>query len=450
MSLRQRLEEMTEERNRLITKAGEILTGAQAEKVGERSVPMLSAEEMTRFDAMSAEAEKLNGQIEKVERQLAAEAQIAVRKVRERSGGGADDPEIRERLLSEDPKEAAAQELRAYSNWLAFGEGELSEEERQILAPYRFRASARDLRELRTAVGEKRAQSVATTTAGGYAIPDAAMATLVQAMKAYGPMLQAAEIIRTSSGAPLPWPTGDDTGNTGVLLGENTEVDEQDVTLGQATLNAYKFSSKLVRISIELTQDSNFDFVAYVMGLLGQRLGRVANTYATTGTGTSQPQGIVTGATASGVTTASATAVAYGELIQVKHSVDPALRALPGVGWMFNDSTLSALKQLLDLNGRPLWQPGNTGGLAGSNAAQIDGDPYQINQDMAGLTATQKSILYGYLKAYKVRIVGDTRVVRLGERFAEFDQVGLVAFQRLDARLIDPGDHPVKYLTQHA
>jgi hypothetical protein len=95
----------------------------------------------------------------------------------------------------------------------------------------------------------------------------------------------------------IPWPTVDDTANKGELLAENTEAGSQDVTFGQVTLKAFKFSSKLVKVSRELLQDSYFPVGAILRDLFVDRIGRITNDYFTTGTGTGQPQGVVTAAT---------------------------------------------------------------------------------------------------------------------------------------------------------
>src|SRR5207253_3242363 len=123
------------------------------------------------------------------------------------------------------------------------------------------------------------------TTAGGYLIPTGFSGQLEESMKAYGGVENVADTFNTDTGNPLPWPTFDDTSNTGELLGINTAVNPQDVAYGLVTFNAYKFSSKYVLVPVELMQDSAFDLDAHLASVLGTRLGRVHNTYQTTGTG---------------------------------------------------------------------------------------------------------------------------------------------------------------------
>jgi len=186
-------------------------------------------------------------------------------------------------------------------------------------------------------------------------------------------------------------------------------------------------------------QDSAFNMDTEIGGALGERLGRSMNEYATTGSGTAQPNGAVT-ASVLGATAASSSAVTHDELLDLKHSVDPAYRT--GAEWMFNDSTLLMLKKLKDNDARPLWAPGITVGAPNT----IDGDTYVINQDMPSFEATVKPILYGNFGKFVIRDVLDVQLVRLVERYAEYHQIGFIAIMRFDSELIDAGTNPLKHL----
>jgi HK97 family phage major capsid protein len=265
-------------------------------------------------------------------------------------------------------------------------------------------------------------------------------------MLAYSGIMQVADIIRTSSGEPLVWPTVDDTDNTGELIQEAASIGSSvDPSFGSMTWFAHKFSSKAIKVPYELLEDSAFDLPGILAGMLGERLGRVQNTKYTTGTGAGiEPRGIVTGAVA-GVTAASATAIAFDEVIDLEHSLDPSRRRLPGVGYMFHDNILKALRKLKDGEGRYLWQAGaNTG-----SPDTLNTYPYTINQDMASSIATTAvTMLFGQLSQYKVRQVNDVRFYRLTERYRDNDQDGFIAFIRGDGNILNAGDDPIRKLTQ--
>ena len=101
----------------------------------------------------------------------------------------------------------------------------------------------------------KNAAGVGTGAAGGYTVPPEFRDKFIETQKWYGPMLQEAEVIYTDSGANLQWPTNDDTANVGAILAENSQVTEQDVTFGTASIDSYMYTSKLVRASLQFLQE---------------------------------------------------------------------------------------------------------------------------------------------------------------------------------------------------
>jgi len=306
---------------------------------------------------------------------------------------------------------------------------------------------------------EQRVGSQSTsTTAGGYTIPQGFIPRVVRSLKyisaffdefSVGPNGELANtfaLYKTDAGNDLPMPTGDDTANTGELLAENGDASTStaDLVFGQITLKAYKYSTKMIKASTELLQDSAIDVPGYVADMFGSRLGRIMNSHFTTGTNSSQPQGIVTGAT-QGKFTASSSAVTFPEIIDLIHSVDPSYRNSPSCRFMFHDNILLALKKLTvgsaTNNARPLWQPS----YDVSAPATIDGYRYLINQNMASSqTSGAKIILFGDMKQFAVRLVNVYRLLSLRERYAETDQTAWVGFMRADSKMLNSS--AIKYL----
>lgn len=302
-----------------------------------------------------------------------------------------------------------------------------------------------------------RYQNVLTTgtgSSGGFTIGDTFVAQLERAQLYYGPMLQAASVIRTSSGEPMNWPTATDTSNTGAILPESTAtVLTPDPTFGQITLNAHTFTSKGILIPNQLLQDSMFDLIPILADMLGERIGRIKNTKYTLGVGGIEPKGIVPASTV-GPTTASATAIIFDELLDLEHSVDISRRT-PDCGYMFHDNILLALRKLKDTNAAYIWQPGApTVYQTGTNMGapdRLNTYRYWINNDMQStIAASTKTILFGQLTAFKIREVGSAVVVVGRELYALSNQTFIVVFERGDSNLLDAGDHPVKHLLQKA
>lgn len=383
----------------------------------------MSAEVEARFDAIMADHDGLQKRIDAEQKVIDAESRIAARIA-----------EGAERHNRSDGEEADTQAnyRSALDRYMRFGLDGLSTEQRQTL---RGGYQAPD---------ESRAQSVSGGSPagiyGGYVVAPEFDRTLERAMLAFGGADVGARRIVTATGAALTMPNSDDTGNSGAILGENQPVTETDIVFTQTTLNAFKYTSKLIRVSWELLQDSAIDVESFVAEIAGERIGRVTNNHFTVGNGTTQPQGYITGGT-SGVTAAGTTGVSLAELINLEHSVGRAYRD-QGI-YKFNDNTLKALRKMLDADGRPLWQPSLTAGVP----TTFNGRSYVINDDMADMAAAAKPIAFGDFSRFMVRQVKGYTLVRLDERYADLGQVGFLVFARFDSGVRDAGKAPIKYIT---
>lgn len=405
---------LREERAKLVAEANETLQNEE-----------LSTEaRVAACDELMAKADELKAEIDAIERVVIAEAELETRlELRAATAG----------ISTDEAQAVTDRENAAFNAYLQVGVAGLTDEYREIMT-----ARAND------DPGIQAALTTGTGASGGFLIPEGFRATLEEALLAYGAgMVDPAvvNVLRTATGNPIMMPTDNDTAQKGERIDENTQINEQDVVFGQKQIDAYLYSSKLVRVPFSLLQDSAFDLNTYLARKLGERIGRILADELTTGTGTAQPNGIVTASTL-GKTAASATAITYPELVDLEHSVDPAYR--PEAKWMFNDVVLAAAKKLLDTTNRPLWTPG----MAFGAPDRILNYPYQINQSMALMTTGQKTIIFGALSKYMTRIVQDVTVLRLTERYADYLQVGFTAFARADGELLDAGTNPVKHLIQ--
>ncbi len=417
---------LREERAKLIADARVIL-----DSVTDETPEAEAVEKEARFDALMGDADKMLERIEREERQATAEATLD-NAIDRGVDGGETRVAASDRVHGTDAAgDKRKKEARAFENWIRYGMGGLSGEQRAIMLERQFVPST-----------EQRAQGTDVDSAGGFTVPEDFMAELETALLTFGGMRQVARVITTSTGATLPWPTSDDTSEAGEIVGENLAHNEQDVVFGSVPLTAYMYSSKIIRISQQLLQDSAFDMNTYLPARLGERIGRITNTHFTVGTGTAQPRGV----TIDGVAQAAAgnAAVTHDDLLDLKHKVDPAYRV--GASFMLNDITLLGLKKLKDGDLRPLWQAG----IAVGEPDRIDGDPYTINQDIANIAALAISVMYGDFSKYIIRDVLNIQMLRLVERYAEFLQVGFLGFSRHDGRMVDAGTGPIAALTHPA
>ncbi|MCP2265567.1 phage major capsid protein [Promicromonospora thailandica] len=276
---------------------------------------------------------------------------------------------------------------------------------------------------------EARAGAAGTPSAGGYTVPPGFLARMVETVKAYGGVLSLAEVLNTATGNDLQWPSNDDTGNVGAIVGENTQVTEQDTTFGNVELGAYMYTSKIIRLSLQLLQDSAFDLDAFVARKFGERIGRAGAAHFAAGTGTNQPLGVNTGTNilTSGAAT---TAITYDNLVDLEHKIDPALRER--ARYLVHDDVVKTVRKLKDSQGRPLWVPAMAGGVPST----INGRPYTVDNSLPALAAGSKSAVFGdFREAYVVRMVAGAQTLRLAERYADYLQVGFLGFQRMDGTI---------------
>lgn len=290
-------------------------------------------------------------------------------------------------------------------------------------------------------------------------VPQGFVRDLEVALKYYGGILDAADYIDTSTGQPLPYPTENDTAVSGAQLDENTQVAlTTDITVSNLLFQAWKYTTGLIKVSLEITQDAAFDLEGVIRDAMAIRLGRILNTKFTTGAGSTEPKGIITAATAGNTAVGSSgntggsetggTSLGSDDFVDLEHSVDILYRGA-GAGYMMHDLTLASVRKVKDKYGRPLWPQ-----LYDGSAKSINGYPIFVNNDMTAIPsvagAGNKTVAFGQFKKYKIRRVKDLAIMRLVERFADYGQVAFVGFARYDGNLLDAGTHPVKYLTQAA
>lgn len=391
-----KLHDLKQKRNTIATEMRAI-----HEKVGEG---MMTEEQRTEWNKANTELEKLDEQIKREEQLRSLDQEFV------------DDNEQEQRNNPENDPEAAKVERRnlAFDRFVRSGFGELSTEEKQALK-------------------ELRAQGTSPDEKGGYTVPTQMLNKIIDQMKAYGGIASVAQILNTSNGQDITWSTSDGTEEEGELLGENTAASEQDVEFGTAILGAKKLSSKIIRVSNELLQDSGVSIEAYLGSRIAQRIGRGEAKYLVKGTGAGtplQPKGL--DASVTGTVEASA-AFGWKDINALAHKLDPAYRNGPKFRLAFNDDTLKNLKEMEDAQKRPLWLPS----IAGVAPSTILGMQYVVDQAIDKMEAGKKFIFCGDFDRFILRRVTYMTLKRLVERYAEYDQTAFLAFHRFDCVLED-------------
>lgn len=425
-----RSKELRGKRAELVKSNGDLLAKIGAEKDQAR-IKELEAE----WDKRDADIVKLTADIARAERQEALEAE-GDQPVRERRSGRMEPREESREVTAEEKERRQKQYKDVLMRYLKYGRDQMSPDEHIILrGGYKTeRGQVID--------SETRDGLSSTSAAGGYTIPGLFFNELQNSLLAYGGARKMARVITTDSGQSLPIPTVDDTSNKAQIVSEGSSLTSpNDMTFGQVTISTFMYRT-IIPVTFELLQDSAFDLEAWIREQCITRLGRGTNVHFTTGNGTTQPKGFIPGSS-SGVTAASATSVSFNDLVDLEHSVDPAYRGNPSVGWQMKDSTLKVIKKLVDSQLRPLWLPG----IAVHEPDTILGYKYVINQDMAAVQASNKSIAFGDWAKFMIRDVRNPMIIRANELYLTTGQVAFFLFSRHGSNVLDAGTDPIKHLT---
>jgi HK97 family phage major capsid protein len=306
----------------------------------------------------------------------------------------------------------------------------------------------------------------ATGYDAGYLVPQGFWKNLQIAQKAYGGIANDMKQVKTASGQPMPWPSTDyTTVSASLLTGENNQLSLQNYyQFGQGMLNAWTIAAGPILASLQLINDSAFDVDGFVATAFGEAIGRELAALAMTGTGSSQPLGVIPALVARGAWSAgkSGGCVPLGTATVVKTldgtnptelvgnllsatsylnlvaSVDPAYRydadGNPTAVFYVNDAQLKGLRNIADGYGRPLLVLPSAGG-----PPTLWGFPVKVVPEIPNLTAsTPGGPIFGNLQAAFVqRTVNSASVMRLSERYADYLAVGYIGYVRADIRSND-------------
>jgi len=293
--------------------------------------------------------------------------------------------------------------------------------------------------ELRTALFAPETRDVYSSSTGA-PVATSFYDQVIMKARYVGPMLDTSTILNTNGGETLQIPSLS-TYSSGTAFGQGSAIGESDPVFASfVSLTAWKYAF-ITQLSAELIQDSGVDLMGFLADQTANGLGYSINTALTTGTGTVQPTGIVNAAAVgiTGGTGVSGTFTA-ANAIDLVYSCDTAARQMPGSGWMMNASSISKMRQLQSSGGYYIFSPA----VSADQKDLLLGYSVYENPAMASTGTGNKSLLFGNLSSYMVRIAGGGIQLDRSDEFA-FNQ-GLSTFRaqiRIDGNLVQPSH--VKY-----
>ena len=356
---------------------------------------LMSAEDAATYDRMEAEGVDLGKEIDRLERQAVIDAELA---------------KATSTPITNKPNAQVAGETKT---------GRATDEYK--------RAFWNNMRN-RNSYEIQNALSIGTDSEGGYLVPDEYEKKLVEALEDEVFFRSLATVIKTSSGdrkIPIVTSKGE-----AAWIDEGGQFPESDDSFGQTSIGAHKLAT-MIKVSDELLNDSVFNIEQYISKEFGRRIGTKEEEAFFIGDGTGKPIGIFnkTGGAETGVTAAS-TGITFDDVMDLYYSLRAPYRNK--ATWILNDSTVKAIRKLKDGNGNYIWQPSVREG----EPDRILNRPYRTSIYVPELAAGNRVMAFGDYSYYWIADRQGRSFKRLNELFATTGQVGFLASERVDGKLI--------------
>lgn len=249
--------------------------------------------------------------------------------------------------------------------------------------------------------------------------------------------------ITTSTGEQMKFPKLAAHAIATQVSGQGTTLAGTDPTFASMTLDAYKYG-ELVIVANEVVQDTVIDIGQFLVRDMGRALGRKIDTDLAVGTGSGQPNGVMTAQVGAGTVATGGSLITptYENLVDLVYSVNDEYRASGSAAWLMKDATAGNLRKLRDgaggTVGAVLWDPSLTAGIQGGQPDRLLGFPVYTDPNIAALASNAKIVAFGDFSAYYIRTVGSIMVERDDSRYFDTDQIGFRAKWRVDGDCIDP------------
>ncbi|MGR3494079.1 phage major capsid protein [Citreimonas sp.] len=240
---------------------------------------------------------------------------------------------------------------------------------------------------------ELKALTVSSDPQAGYLAPAEMSTEFVRDLVEVSPIRSVASV-RGITSASVKYPRR--TGITNAQWeGETEESEESAPSFGQLEVIPHKLTT-FVDISNELLSDSGGAAEAEVRLALAEDFGKKEGVAFVNGTGSGQPEGLMTHADIAETVNGSTTAINPDQLIKLMYAM-PAMYRNAGT-WMMNGTTLGVIRTLKDADGRHLWQPSFQAG----QPETILGRPVVEAVDMPDVASGAFPILFGDFSAYRI------------------------------------------------
>lgn len=285
--------------------------------------------------------------------------------------------------------------------------------------------------------GETKAFSLSDSTLGGYfVLPDIIQDEIIKAQILFSPVRQLAKVQQTQNNE-VEIPVRKATLTAGWIAETGTRTESLGQSYGRSVIPTHEMYAYVI-FSRQVLEDSYFDLQAALLQDIAEQFAVLEGAAFVTGNGVGQPLGFLSNVTSNVVTATGSGTMAYGDIVKTFFKLKPLYRSSPTCKWVMNQAVLSTLRQLLDSNGRPIFQPYSDSGLSEPNPGTILGKSYVEATDMPStLASTNRYLAVGdFSKAYRFIDRVTMSVQRLEELLALSGQVALIVHKRVGGQLV--------------
>jgi HK97 family phage major capsid protein len=425
---------LNEQRIAAMNEANQVLDTAIAEN---RAV---TAEEREKIERLDATANELVARVQAMDDRERREHEAGVAREAFERQHGTTEAGRRERSEGEELRAwAQGRERRSYD-----GSDRDSYGKNAISVNVRAAAMEKDLIR-RGYQGEELRALLWDTGSVASAVPTTLARTLYEYMEAsVAAFRMPTTKITTDSGEPMQFPRVNAHGIATQVIAQGTAIGGTDPTFARMQLDAYKYG-QLVQIANEVIQDSGINIVEFIGRNIGRAIGRVVDADLVVGTGTGEPQGMMTalavGAAGTVATGGSLIQPTVEKLIDLVYSVNDEYRASGNAAFLMRDASAGVIRKYRDGAGGTvgafLWEPSLTAGIQGGQPDRLLGYPVYTDPNVASMASAARVVAFGDWSAYYIRQVGDVVIERSDEYAFNVDEATFRGKWRVDGDYID-------------
>lgn len=372
------LKNMVEMKNERITRAEEILKGAETEK-----------RQLT--DDEAAELAEIRDDVQKIKAALKINDEL-----------GADDKQPKEEAKPMDdntdkPQDTEARELRAFEAYLR-GDKVMQERSGEL-----------------------------TLTDNGAVIPTSIANQIVKKVYDVAPVLQKSQKYNVKGKLQLPYYDATNGGIKVAYAQEFTPLASSNGAFKSIELSGY-LAGALSKISNSLINNSQFDIVSFVVNQMGEDIARWIEHELLIGT--SQKVAGLSGIT-NKVTAKASNAITADEIVTLKDSIKDVYQS--NAVWIMSNKTRTALRLLKGTDGHYLLQDDITSEFGST----LLGKPIYVSDNMPEIGTGTAPIYYGDLTGLATKFTENISTQILREKYADEHATGVVAWFEFDAKVQD-------------